>query len=63
MLQKTTKLFLTTVAAIATINTIELPQAPNTSHSWLKTSTGSTSKKQWGTQWRGIIQEGFLWFE
>ena len=58
MLQKTTKLFLTTVAAIATINTIELPQAPNTSHSWLKPQQEVQARSSGGRSGGGSFKKG-----
>ncbi len=58
MLQKTTKLFLTTVAAIATINTIETPQIANTSHRWLTIQTEAQAKSSGGRSGGGSFRRG-----
>ncbi|MDJ0729756.1 MAG: DUF1517 domain-containing protein [Crocosphaera sp.] len=58
MLQKTTKLFLTTVAAIATINTIETPQILNTSNSWLTVQTEVQARSSGGRSGGGSFSRG-----
>ncbi len=58
MLQKTTKLFLTTVAAIATINTIETPQIPNISNSWLTVQTEAQARRSGGRSGGGSFSRG-----
>ncbi len=58
MLQKTTKLFLTTVAAIATINTIETPQIPNTPNSWLTVQTEAQARRSGGRSGGGSFRRG-----
>lgn len=58
MLDKTTKLFLTTVAAIATINTIETPQIPNTANSWLTIQTEAQAKRSGGRSGGGSFSRG-----
>ncbi|EAZ89767.1 DUF1517 domain-containing protein [Crocosphaera chwakensis] len=58
MLQKTTKLFLTTVAAIATINTIETPQIPNTTNSWLTVQTEVQARSSGGRSGGGSFSRG-----
>ena len=58
MLQRTTKLFLTTVAAIATINTIETPQIPNTSNSWLTIETKAQARSSGGRSGGGSFSRG-----
>ncbi len=58
MLQKTTKLLLTTIAAIATINTIELPQIPNTSNNWLTLQTETQARSSGGRSGGGSFKPG-----
>ncbi len=58
MLQKTTKLYITTVAAIATINTNETPQIPNISQSWLTVQTEAQARSSGGRSGGGSFSRG-----
>lgn len=58
MLQKSTKLFLTTIAAIATINTIETPQIPNISNSGLSIQTEAQARSSGGRSGGGSFSRG-----
>ncbi|MGK7941967.1 MAG: DUF1517 domain-containing protein [Crocosphaera sp.] len=57
MLQKTTKLLLTTIAAIATINTLEVSQIPNTSNNWLTVQTEAQARSSGGRSGGGSFKQ------
>ena len=58
MLRKITKLFLSTIVAIAIINTIEPPQIPNTSHSWLTPQPEAQARSRGGRSGGGSFKKG-----